>query len=149
MVAALSEQHEPPHTHGPHVYPGIIVPPSGNDPGFYGDYVVDDPAQGIQPGETRQYEYRIREDHPAGTYWYQPHMHGSSAMQVGSGMAGALIITGPIDRVPEIAAAPATPSPDSTHRVATNKAIDDRTSATAANPVAIQMRILSRRSRRR
>ena len=93
------------HTHGLHVYPGIIVPPSGNNPGLYGDYVVDDPAQGIQPGETRQYEYRIREDHPAGTYWYHPHMHGSSAMQVGSGMAGALIITGPIDRVPEIAAA--------------------------------------------
>ena len=72
---------------------------------LYGDFVVDDPEQGIQPGETRQYEYRIREDHPAGTYWYHPHLHGSSAMQVGSGMAGALIIEGPIDDVPEIAAA--------------------------------------------
>ena len=72
---------------------------------MYGDFVVDDPEQGIKPGETRQYEYRIREDHPAGTYWYHPHLHGSSAMQVGSGMAGALIIEGPIDDVPEIAAA--------------------------------------------
>ena len=67
--------------------------------------MVDDPEQGIKPGETRQYEYRIRDDHPAGTYWYHPHLHGSTAMQVGSGMAGALIIEGPIDEVPEIAAA--------------------------------------------
>jgi FtsP/CotA-like multicopper oxidase with cupredoxin domain len=87
------------HTHGLHVDPGIIAP------GLYGDYVMDDPQLGIQPGETRQYEYRIRDDHPAGTYWYHPHLHGSSAMQVGSGMAGALIVEGPIDDVPQIAAA--------------------------------------------
>lgn len=102
------------HTHGLHVYPDIypqpFVPPgqspnTANPPLLYGDFVVDDPEYGIQPGETRQYEYRIRDDHPAGTYWYHPHLHGSSAMQVGSGMAGALIVEGPIDDVPEIAAA--------------------------------------------
>ena len=94
------------HTHGLHVYPGVIRPSSPSDPdGLYGDYVVDDPDQGIQPGQTRQYEYRLREDHPAGMFWYHPHLHGSSAMQVGSGMAGALIVLGPIDAVPEIAAA--------------------------------------------
>jgi len=37
-------------------------------------------------------------DHPAGTFWYHPHTHGSTAMQVGSGMAGALLIQG--DREP-------------------------------------------------
>ncbi|MEP7328082.1 MAG: multicopper oxidase domain-containing protein, partial [Betaproteobacteria bacterium] len=94
------------HTHGLHVYPDIIRQPTPADPaGLYGDFVVDDPDAGIQPGEIRQYEYMIRSDHPAGTYWYHPHLHGSSAMQVGSGMAGALIIEGPIDEVPEIAAA--------------------------------------------
>ncbi len=102
------------HTHGLHVYPDVypqpFVPPGQNPdtstpPKIYGDFVVDDPEQGIKPGESRQYEYRIRDDHPAGTYWYHPHLHGSSAMQVGSGMAGALIIEGPIDDVPEIAAA--------------------------------------------
>jgi FtsP/CotA-like multicopper oxidase with cupredoxin domain len=94
------------HTHGLHVFPGIIRPSSPSDPqGLYGDYVVDDPDEGIQPGQTRQYEYRIREDHPAGTYWYHPHLHGSTAIHVGSGMAGMLIIEGPIDDVPEIAAA--------------------------------------------
>ena len=102
------------HTHGLHVYPDIYPQPATppytspnttNPPLLYGDFVVDDPDQGIQPGETRQYEYTIRDDHPAGTYWYHPHLHGSSAMQVGSGMAGALLIEGPIDRVPEIDAA--------------------------------------------
>jgi FtsP/CotA-like multicopper oxidase with cupredoxin domain len=93
------------HTHGLHVYPDIIRQPTPTDPGLYGDFVMDDPNAGIQPGETRQYEYRLREDHPAGMFWYHPHLHGSSAMQVGSGMAGALMVEGPIDQVPQIAAA--------------------------------------------
>jgi len=87
------------HTHGLHVTPGLV------SPGVYGDYVMDDPQLGIQPGETRQHEYRIGSDHPPGACWYHPHLHGSSAIQVGSGMAGALIIRGEIDRIPEIAAA--------------------------------------------
>ena len=87
------------HTHGLHVDPGIL------GAGLYGDYVLDDPQLGVQPGESRQYQYQIRHDHPPGTYWYHPHLHGSSAMQVGSGMAGALNIIGAIDAVPEIAAA--------------------------------------------
>jgi FtsP/CotA-like multicopper oxidase with cupredoxin domain len=93
------------HTHGLHVYPDIIREPTPTDPGLYGDFVMDDPNMGIQPGETRQYEYRLRTDHPAGMFWYHPHLHGSSAMQVGSGMAGALVVEGPIDDVPQVAAA--------------------------------------------
>ncbi len=87
------------HTHGLHVDPGIL------GPDLYGDYVMDDPALGVQPGETRQYQYTLRTDHPDGAFWYHPHLHGSSAMQVGSGMAGMLMVRGPVDQVPEIAAA--------------------------------------------
>lgn len=87
------------HTHGLHVNPKII------SPGVYGDFVMDDPSLGIEPGTTRQHEYRIKINHPDGAYWYHPHLHGSTAIQVGSGMAGALKISGPVDRVPEIAAA--------------------------------------------
>jgi FtsP/CotA-like multicopper oxidase with cupredoxin domain len=87
------------HTHGLHVTPGQV------SPGVYGDYVMDDPQLGVQPGSTRQHEYRIGLDHPPGAYWYHPHLHGSSSIQVGSGMAGALLIKGDIDRVPEIASA--------------------------------------------
>lgn len=78
------------HTHGLH------VSPSGNS---------DNVLLNIGPGESFDYEFRIPEDHPPGTYWYHPHLHGSVALQVASGMAGALIIEGALDAVPEIAAA--------------------------------------------
>lgn len=88
------------HTHGLHVSPGIIRP------GIYGDFVVDDPDMGIKPGESRQHEFQIGHDHPTGAYWYHPHLHGSTAIQLASGMAGMMIISGgAVDRVPEIAAA--------------------------------------------
>lgn len=43
--------------------------------------------------------------HEPGTFWYHAHVHGSTAMQLANGMAGALIIRGPVDRIPAIAAA--------------------------------------------
>ena len=67
------------HTHG------LWVNPSGN-----GDNVLIS----IDPGVRFQYEYNIPSDHPAGTFWYHTHRHGSTALQVSSGMAGALIIRG-------------------------------------------------------
>lgn len=88
------------HTHGFHVSPGLLRP------GVYGDYVVDDPASAVQPGQTRQHEYFIEAEHPPGAYFYHPHLHGSTAIQMASGMAGAMILGGgDINRVPEIAAA--------------------------------------------
>ncbi|HEU5286385.1 MAG TPA: multicopper oxidase domain-containing protein, partial [Sphingomicrobium sp.] len=67
------------HTHG------LWVSPSGNS---------DNVLISIPPGEKFRYQYQIPEDHPAGTFWYHPHRHGSGFVQVGSGMAGALIVTG-------------------------------------------------------
>lgn len=64
---------------------GLWVNPSGN-----GDNVL----LSINPGVKFQYEYNIPGDHPAGTFWYHTHRHGSTALQVSSGMAGALIIRG-------------------------------------------------------
>ena len=57
------------------------------------------------PGNRASTSTRIGADHPPGAYWYHPHLHGASSIQVGSGMAGALLLEGDIDRVPEIAAA--------------------------------------------
>lgn len=68
---------------------GLWVNPSGN-----GDNVL----LSINPGVSFQYEYNIPADHPAGTFWYHTHRHGSTALQVSSGMAGALIVRG--DRLP-------------------------------------------------
>lgn len=78
------------HTHGLH------VSPAGNS---------DNVLIAISPGEEFFYEIKIPPDHPPGTFWYHPHVHGSTALQVSSGMEGALIIEGDIDRVPAIAAA--------------------------------------------
>ena len=46
----------------------------------------------VPPGGTLEYTYRIRADHAPGTCWYHPHGKGSKAVQVNSGLAGALII---------------------------------------------------------
>ena len=84
-IAAMPEHGEAPtcfnvtnlHLHGVHVSPdedNILIP--------------------VPPGGSHTYTYHIPEDHPAGTYFYHAHEHGSVAIQVASGMAGALIIEG-------------------------------------------------------
>ncbi len=67
------------HTHGWH------VSPTGNS-----DNVLLD----LGPQTSLDYEYYLPKDHPAGTFWYHSHRHGSTALQVSSGMAGALIVEG-------------------------------------------------------
>ncbi|HEY8023829.1 MAG TPA: multicopper oxidase domain-containing protein [Burkholderiaceae bacterium] len=64
---------------------GLWVSPSGNS---------DNVLTAIRPGVGFQYEYNIPATHPAGTFWYHPHQHGSTALQVSSGMSGALIVRG-------------------------------------------------------
>lgn len=71
------------HTHG------FWVSPTGNS---------DNVFLTLQPGVSFEHEYHIPADHPAGTFWYHPHLHGSTALQVASGMSGALILRG--DRMP-------------------------------------------------
>ena len=51
------------------------------------------------------YRYEIEPDHPCGTFYYHSHYHGSVALQVASGMGGALIVLGAVDDIPEIARA--------------------------------------------
>ncbi len=75
------------HTHGLHVSPNGIS-----------DNVLIE----IGPGATQDYEIVIPKDHPCGTFWYHAHHHGSTAANVASGMSGALIIEGDLDKVPEI-----------------------------------------------
>lgn len=67
------------HTHG------LWINPAGNS---------DNVLISINPGVSFEYEYNVPFDHPAGTFWYHTHRHGSTALQVSSGMAGALIIRG-------------------------------------------------------
>jgi FtsP/CotA-like multicopper oxidase with cupredoxin domain len=78
------------HFHGLHVSP---------------DGISDNIFRVMEPGQSYDIEAVVPKDHPRGTYWYHPHKHGSADVQITSGMAGALIIEGDFDDVPEIAAA--------------------------------------------
>jgi FtsP/CotA-like multicopper oxidase with cupredoxin domain len=78
------------HTHG------LNVSPSG---------LADNVLRDMEPGQTYQIEIPIPASHTPGTYWYHPHRHGSADVQIASGMAGALIIDGDFEDVPEIASA--------------------------------------------
>lgn len=55
------------HTHGLHVSPRAPA---------------DDVFAMVAPGEESHYEYHIPVEHMGGTFWYHPHMHGASMMQV-------------------------------------------------------------------
>mmetsp|Transcript_18920 Transcript_18920/g.38995 ORF Transcript_18920/g.38995 Transcript_18920/m.38995 type:complete len:800 (-) Transcript_18920:198-2597(-) len=43
---------------------------------------TDDVFQTVLPGETKLYTYDIPLDHMGGLFWYHPHHHGSTALQV-------------------------------------------------------------------
>ncbi|WP_211695312.1 multicopper oxidase family protein [Mycobacterium spongiae] len=88
------------HTHGLHVSPQkpadyvlLEVLPQGTA------LPHDDPDAYVGRFD---FTFQLPDDHPSGTFWYHPHRHGATAMQVASGMAGALIIEEPDDnRVPD------------------------------------------------
>jgi FtsP/CotA-like multicopper oxidase with cupredoxin domain len=78
------------HFHGAH------CSPSG---------IADNVMRSMVPGKSYDIEIALPADHTRGTYWYHPHHHGSAAVQVASGMVGALIVEGDFADVPEIAQA--------------------------------------------
>jgi suppressor of ftsI len=85
------------HVHGLQVVPHLFKPLGTTD--------SNAPMIMIEPGEQFLYEFALPANHPSGLHWYHPHNHGSTNVQVASGMAGAILVKGPIDEVPEIAAA--------------------------------------------
>ncbi len=85
------------HVHGLDVAPHLFAPLGTSDPKA--------PMIHAMPGQSLDYAFELPKDHPSGLYWYHPHSHGSTAVQAVSGMAGAIIVKGDIDEVPEIRAA--------------------------------------------
>jgi FtsP/CotA-like multicopper oxidase with cupredoxin domain len=53
-----------------------------------------------------EYRFRIPANEPPGLYWYHPHIHGFSKVQVLGGASGALIIEGIENAVPDVAGLP-------------------------------------------
>ena len=85
------------HVHGVQVVPHIFDPVGTTDRAAM--------MVAIQPGTTYSYNFAVPADQPSGLYWYHPHHHGSTDVEVSGGMAGLILVKGPIDQVPEIAAA--------------------------------------------
>lgn len=57
----------------------------------------------VRPGSSFDYVVHIGRDQPPGLYWYHPHPHGLTNWEVGNGMAGAIVVEGIADAVPETA----------------------------------------------
>lgn len=85
------------HVHGVQTIPHIFSPLGTSNPMAM--------MLAISPGTSFQYNFPIPPDQPSGLYWYHPHHHGATDVQVASGMAGLIVMRGPIDQVPEIASA--------------------------------------------
>jgi FtsP/CotA-like multicopper oxidase with cupredoxin domain len=75
---------------------GLHISPTGN---------ADNAFLKVPPGERQLYEFTLPAKHPGGLFWYHPHYHGLVAEQVFGGLAGAFVIRGEVDQIPEIQAA--------------------------------------------
>jgi len=91
------------HTHGLHVQPEMATGTA---------FLADNVLVHHTAGETAQYRFDIDEDeatrgrpHEPGTFWYHSHVHGSTAIQVANGMAGAIIVEGTVDALAGISTA--------------------------------------------
>ena len=62
------------------------------------------PMDPVRPGATRSYEFDIPRG-TAGTYWYHPHAHGTTAEQVARGLAAPFVVRAgddPLAHLPEV-----------------------------------------------
>ena len=61
----------------------------------------------VQPGQPAfEYRFNIPDDEPPGLYWYHPHIHGFSKVQVLGGASGAIVIEGLENAQPLVAGLP-------------------------------------------
>lgn len=77
------------HLHGLDVEVHMFDPVGTRDP--YAPHIA------VEPGQCYCYRFNVPEDHPGGLYWYHPHLHGSTAIQMWGGMLGLLYVEGPLE----------------------------------------------------
>lgn len=89
------------HFHGMHVSPQspqdyvlLELQPTGTPAG---SHEAHSPLGNAVVGSFQYAVNRLPANQSPGTHWYHPHKHGSTAQQVGNGMAGALIVRGAFD----------------------------------------------------
>ena len=78
------------HLHGLDIEVHMFDPVNTRNP--------DAPHIAIHPGQCYCYKFTIPDHHPGGMYWYHPHLHGSSAVQLWGGMLGLLYVDGPLEK---------------------------------------------------
>jgi len=79
----------------------------------------------VRPGQCYCYKFQLPTHHPVGMYWYHPHVHGSSAIQLWGGMMGLLYVvppSPPADMEPQDDKTPAAALPPSAPTTATDTA---------------------------
>lgn len=69
---------------------GFHISPKANHDDVFLKLAPGDPDYAITSGP-------IPNNQAPGTHWYHPHNHGSTALQVANGMAGAFLVEGPFD----------------------------------------------------
>lgn len=74
------------HLHGLDVEVHMFDPVGTHNP--------EAPHVAIQPNQCYCYRFQLPKDHPDGLYWYHPHVHGSSAVQLWGGMMGLVKVEG-------------------------------------------------------
>jgi len=75
-------------------YHGFLVTPQGT-----GDNVFLE----IMPETTYAYDFQIPVDHPAGLFWYHPHVHPDVNPQIASGLSGGIVVGDILAPFPELA----------------------------------------------
>jgi FtsP/CotA-like multicopper oxidase with cupredoxin domain len=77
------------HLHGLDIAVHMFDPVGTHDPAA--------PHIAVDPGECYCYRFQVPHHHPSGLYWYHPHLHGSTAIQLWGGMLGVLYVEGPLE----------------------------------------------------
>jgi len=91
---ALRVQEEIVHDEDNHNHPHGYNTTNMHTHGFHVSPFQDDIFRQVPPLLFSNYFYEL-DNHTPGTFWYHPHVHGSTALQVASGMSGAIIIEDP------------------------------------------------------
>jgi FtsP/CotA-like multicopper oxidase with cupredoxin domain len=78
---------------------GLNIPPACHQ-----DEILNTDIENTDPAFT--YQFRVPLNDPPGMYWYHPHLHGETTLQVNGGAAGALIVDGMQNVKPQVAALP-------------------------------------------
>jgi FtsP/CotA-like multicopper oxidase with cupredoxin domain len=78
---------------------GLNIPPVCHQ-----DEIINTDIENTDP--AFKYKFRVPKNDSPGMYWYHPHLHGETTLQVNGGAAGALIVDGMQNVKPQVGGLP-------------------------------------------